>query len=186
MTSQSHLYIGDRKLRCSPAAVKADKGFSAICREFQIDGGIMRRESYDRGRSLSGANCIIAGVVSRKGMVHVAYEELITDYQVTPIRNGIHIPSGVAIRVSVVEALVQIIGFTDDVVVVQFIAGVVLGNVLPVSRCIIHAHVDAIDAASYGMLRDADGIAQAPSKKFSSGVEYCTLMLSFCTANDLI
>jgi len=111
--------------------VKADKGFSAICREFPIDGGIMRRESYDRGRSLSGANCIIAGVASREGMVHVAYEELITDYQVAFIRNGIHVPSGVAVRVSVVEALVQIVGFTDNAVVVQFIARDVLGNGFP-------------------------------------------------------
>ena len=70
-----------------------------------------------------------------------------------------------------VETLVQIVGFTDDAAVVQFIARVVLGNILPVSCCIIHAHVDAVDAASYGMLRDANGIAQAPPKKFSSGVE---------------
>jgi len=77
----------------------------------------------------------------------------------------------VAVRVSVVETLVQIVGFTDDAAVVQFIARVVLGNILPVSCCIIHAHVDAVDAASYGMLRDANGIAQAPPKKFSSGVE---------------
>lgn len=89
-------------------------------------------------------------------MVHVTDEELVTDYQVAFVRDGIHVPSGVTIGVSLIEALIQIVRFLGDAVVVQFIAGVVFGNVLPVSGRIVHAHIDTVDTACQGMLRSAD------------------------------
>ena len=57
-----------------------------------------------------------------------------------------------------IEPLVQIIGFTDDAVIIHFVARIVLGNVLAVSGCVIHTHFDTVDTACQRMLRDPDRV----------------------------
>lgn len=143
MSIQFHVYIEDGKLKCLQAAVKADIGFRAICSELQFDGGVVCRETCVRGRSQRDADGIADGVISRKGIVPVTYENSITNYQVAFIRNGVHVPNGKAI----VVCMVQMVCFTDYTVVPHLTTGVIFGNVLPFSGCIVHARVDTVDTA---------------------------------------
>ena len=68
--------------------MEADVSFTAICCELQVDGGVVRREGYDWSRSLSGTDRVVDGVVGGESVVHVAYEELITNDQVASVGNG--------------------------------------------------------------------------------------------------
>lgn len=125
------------------------------------------------GRYLSDADGIVDGVVIQRGTYRSRHQEkLITDCQVAFIRSGAHVPRGMAVRVSMVEVLVQIVHFTDCTMVIHLITGVVFGDVFPVSGCIVHARPRRdCDIANAKMLHGADRIAQAPSHKFPTCVE---------------
>ena len=162
----------EMKSKYLPATVKTDITFRAIGRELQIDRSVMRRQGYNGRDPLSGADGIIHRLIRHKSIVHVADQELVAhDQAVAPVRNGFDVPRGVAVRVPMIQPLIQIVVAADDAVVVQLVAGVVLRDILAVARRVVHAHFDAVDPARQRVLGDADRVAQAPSQELACGVE---------------
>lgn len=188
MSREFYVYMEEGRLHCSPAAVKADIGFRAI--SYTSDRWVRCAEGrYDGDRHLSDADGIVDGVNIHKGtQCSRRQEQLITHGQVASIGNGVHIPSGMAVRVSMVEVLVRTIRFPNCTMVIHLLTGVVFGDCFPISDCIVPC--PPLSALRYRQSKDAPPRRQdcaSPIPRVSHVFWKLYLVaLSLCIAKSLI
>ena len=151
--------------------MKANIGLTTIGCKLQIYRSVMRRQGYDRSNPLSGADRIIHGIIRHKSVVHIPQKKLVPNHQVASIGDRLHIPRCMTVRVPMIEPLIQIITFSDDPMVIQLVAGIILRDILPVPGRIIHTHIHTENPARQRMLRHPNRIAQPPSQQLPRRIE---------------
>ena len=89
------------------------------------------------------------------------------DGQVAVVWKRGWIPGGEALGIAVVAALRLSRVAEQGTVIVHLFAGVVLVHVDAVAHDFVGGVLDGIEAAGFGVLGDADGIAKAPARQSS-------------------
>ena len=143
-----------------PAAVEGDPSLLSAAVELDVQRSHVCLERQPRGRSPR------AGGIGRG-----VERELTADGQVAVFRKGTRIPGCEALGVAVVTALGFVRVADQGAVEVHLLAWIVLVNVDAVTHNVIRGVFDGIESAGFGMLGDADGVAEAPTKAESVGVE---------------
>lgn len=91
------------------------------------------------------------------------YRKWTPNSQIAAHRDRAHIPRGETVRIAVVAALGQVGGAVEVAVEIQFLAGVVLVDVLARAVQIVDGAFDGVEAACKGVFGDSDGVAQTPA-----------------------
>ena len=147
-----------------PASVKGDPSLLSAAVEFDVQRSHVCLECQSRGRSLRAGG--IGGGVER---------ELTADGQVAVFRKGARIPRCEALGVAVITPLGLVRVADQGPVEIHLLAWVVLVNVDAVAHNVIGGIFDRIKPAGFWMLGDSDGVAEAPAKAESVGVELVTV-----------
>ena len=143
-----------------PATVEGDPGLLSAAVELDVQRSHVCLECQPRGRSSRAGG--IGGGVER---------ELSADGQVAVFRKRSRIPRGETLGVAVVAALGYVRVADQGPVKVHLLAWVVLVDVDAVTHDVIGGIFDRIEPAGFWMLGDSDGVAEAPAKAESVGVE---------------
>ena len=144
--------------------MKGDPSLLSAAVELDVQRSHVCLERQPRGRSPRAGG--IGGGVER---------ELSADGQAAAFRKGSRIPCCETLRVAVITALGYVRVADQGPVIVHLLAWVVLVDVDAVAHDLIGGILDRIEPAGFGMLGDSDGVAEAPTKAESVGVELVTV-----------
>ena len=140
--------------------MKGDPSLFSAAVELDVQGSHVCLERQPRGRPFRAGG--VGGGVER---------ELTADGQVAVFRKGSRIPRREALGVAVIAALGSVRVADQGAVKVHLLAWVILVNVDAVTHDVISGIFYRIEPAGFRMLGDSDGVAEAPAKAESVGVE---------------
>ena len=140
--------------------MKGDPSLLSAAVELEVQRSHVRLESQPRGRPPRAGG--IRGGVER---------ELAADGEVGVFRKGSRIPRGETLGVAVITALGVVRVGEQGSVEVHLLPWVVLVDVDTVTHDVVGGILDRVEPAGFGMFRDSDGVAKAPAKAESVGVE---------------
>lgn len=148
------------------APPKRDIPRLAPSRELEINRRIMRRKRQPRRDIITLARLIRQRAVLLHG-------KLLPHPQPIPIRDLTRVPNREAVRVAVVVVgrSINVDSFIKIAKKVELLSGVVLPDVLPVSRHPVHAVFHGVYPARPGVFCHADAIPQPPAENVTVGVE---------------
>ena len=119
-----------------------------------IEFDIVRRHMCLKRQSRPRRLFLTVSIIDRT--VLNIYRKLTSNSQIVVHRYLAHIPSGDTLRVAVVATLWSVFGSVEVAMEVQFLAGIVLVDVLAGTVKVVDGVLDGVDAACLGVFGDTN------------------------------